>query len=123
MCPPTLYKTGHSGSGVAAGVQYAVGEGRFRPANPDLPVSHFDAADELAHIALAQAGAFIAQPGAGRRGEAFDITLGQKVARHFTVLFEGCDHPQGFVAFLFHLRHRAAEHIGVADHAVGERPI
>ena len=43
MRPPTLYKTGHSGS-AAAGVQYAIREAGVGTADSDFPVAHFDPA-------------------------------------------------------------------------------
>ncbi|MDE2149336.1 MAG: hypothetical protein KGJ55_05795 [Gammaproteobacteria bacterium] len=63
------------------------------------------------------------QPGAGCGGEALDVALRKQVARHVAVLLKGRDYPQGFVTFGFDLRHRAAEHVGIADRAVGDRRV
>jgi hypothetical protein len=56
---------------------------------PDFSVAHFDAADKLAHVALAQTGVLVTQPRAGHRGKPRNIALCQQVARHLAVLLQG----------------------------------
>ena len=65
----------------------------------------------------------MAQAGASRFGEAFDVAPCEQVARHLAVLFERRDHPQRFVALGFDIVERSPEHGRVANGAIGKSPI
>ncbi|MGA8612941.1 MAG: hypothetical protein WB760_14840 [Xanthobacteraceae bacterium] len=101
--PPTLYETGHSGS-AAAGVQYAIRKAGVGAANFDFPVAHFDAANQVPHVAFAHRGVLLAQPGAGNAGKPGDVALGQQMARHLAVLLQRRDHAERLFPFAFDLR-------------------
>ncbi|MGD9537149.1 MAG: hypothetical protein AB7P52_05280 [Alphaproteobacteria bacterium] len=98
MRPPFRYKTGHRcRPAVCGGRQQPGGERGLRAAQPDLPVVHVDALDEVPDVALAQGGILRPELRAGRRREPGEVRLAEHPARQFALLIECGDQAQRFL--------------------------